>query len=128
MKERGPELTREGERYPSRAQDLAYLPGDPPAPGEGRRIADGLWWLRMPLPMELNHINLWLLEDGDSCTVVDTGLGAEECRAAWESLEAGDGRPWALRNARVRSSTSVGSIRRNAEEDSCACCDIQIPA
>ena len=87
MKEHGPELTREGERYPSRAQDLAYLPGDPPAPGEGRRIADGLWWLRMPLPMELNHINLWLLEDGDSCTVVDTGLGAEECRAAWESLE-----------------------------------------
>jgi glyoxylase-like metal-dependent hydrolase (beta-lactamase superfamily II) len=87
MKERGPELTREGERYPSRAQDLAYLDGDPPAPGQGRRIADGLWWLRMPLPMELNHINLWLLEDGDACTVVDSGLAAEECRAAWETLE-----------------------------------------
>lgn len=87
MKERVPELTREGERYPSRDQDLDYLPGDPPAPGQALRIADGPWWLRMPLPMELNHINLWLLEDGDSCTVVDTGLAAEECRVAWESLE-----------------------------------------
>ena len=87
MKERAPELTGEGERYPSRDQDLDYLPADPPPPGQARRIADGLWWLRMPLPMELNHINLWLLEDGDSCTVVDTGLAAEESRLAWKSLE-----------------------------------------
>lgn len=87
MKERGPEITAEGERYPSRTQDLDYLPGDPPAPGEGRQLAPGLTWLRMPLPMELNHINLWLLEDGDECTVVDTGLAADDCRAAWESLE-----------------------------------------
>ena len=87
MKERAPELTREGERYASRDLDLDYLPGDPPTSGQGRRIAEGLCWLRMPLPIELNHINLWLLEDGDSCTVVDTGLAAHECRAAWESIE-----------------------------------------
>jgi glyoxylase-like metal-dependent hydrolase (beta-lactamase superfamily II) len=87
VSERKPELTQEGARYPSSARDLDYLPGDPPAPGEARRIADGLWWLRMPLPMDLNHINLWLLEDGAACTVVDTGLSAGECREAWQSLE-----------------------------------------
>jgi glyoxylase-like metal-dependent hydrolase (beta-lactamase superfamily II) len=85
--ERGAGLTREGERYPSRGRDLDYLADDAPEPGHGRRIAEGLTWLRMPLPMELNHINLWLLEDGASCTVIDTGLAAPECRAAWESLE-----------------------------------------
>jgi glyoxylase-like metal-dependent hydrolase (beta-lactamase superfamily II) len=87
VNERGRELTSEGERYASKAQDLSYLPGDPPPQGEGRRLADGLWWLRMPLPMELNHINLWLLEDASSCTVIDTGLAAPECRVAWEALE-----------------------------------------
>jgi glyoxylase-like metal-dependent hydrolase (beta-lactamase superfamily II) len=87
MKQRGPEITTEGERYPSRAQDLDYLPGEPPGVGQGRQLAPGLWWLRMPLPMELNHINLWLLEDRDGRTVVDTGMAADECRAAWGSLE-----------------------------------------
>lgn len=87
MTGREPALTREGERYASRARDLDYLPGDPPEPGAARRIGERLWWLRMPLPMELNHINLWLLEDGAECTLVDTGLAAEVCRAAWESLE-----------------------------------------
>jgi glyoxylase-like metal-dependent hydrolase (beta-lactamase superfamily II) len=86
MTAREPVLTREGERYTSRARDLEYLAGEPPEPGHARHIADGLWWLRMPLPMELNHINLWLLEEGSDCTVVDTGLAAEECRAAWELL------------------------------------------
>ena len=28
----------------------------------------------MRLPMQLNHINLWLLEDGDGWTIVDTGI------------------------------------------------------
>jgi glyoxylase-like metal-dependent hydrolase (beta-lactamase superfamily II) len=87
MSGREPALTPEGERYASRARDLAYLPGDPPEPGEARRIAECLWWLRMPLPMELNHINLWLLDDGGECTVVDSGLAAEACRAAWQSFE-----------------------------------------
>ena len=86
---RGPAISREGELYPSRAQDLDYLEGEPPAPGEARRIADGLLWLRMPLPMELNHINLWLLEDDDRCTVIDTGLNADVCREAWSSFEHG---------------------------------------
>ena len=33
---------------------------DPPA-GEPQPIADGVWWVRFPMPMSLDHINLWLL-------------------------------------------------------------------
>jgi hypothetical protein len=34
-----------------------------PEIGETMPIADGIHWLRMPLPFSLGHINLWLLED-----------------------------------------------------------------
>ena len=58
-------------------------------------MAPGIWWIRMPLPFALDHINLWLLEDGDGWTVVDTGYGVEATWALWEQLLAGvmGGRP-----------------------------------
>jgi glyoxylase-like metal-dependent hydrolase (beta-lactamase superfamily II) len=37
--------------------------------------------------MELTHINVWLLEDGEGWTLVDTGMAADPCREAWASLE-----------------------------------------
>jgi glyoxylase-like metal-dependent hydrolase (beta-lactamase superfamily II) len=43
----------------------------------------------MPLPFALDHINLWLLEDGDSWTLVDTGYGVEATWALWEGHFAG---------------------------------------
>jgi hypothetical protein len=45
-----------------------------PQPGEALAVAEGVWWIRMPLPFALDHINLWVLEDGDGWTLVDTGL------------------------------------------------------
>ena len=45
----------------------------PPGAGETLRVAPGVEWLRMPLPFALDHINLWLLEDGPSWTIVDSG-------------------------------------------------------
>ena len=48
----------------------------------------GLHWYRMPLPIDLNHINLWLIEDGAGFTLIDTGFPAISCTAAWEELEA----------------------------------------
>ncbi len=41
----------------------------------------------MPLPIDLNHINLWLIEDGDGFTLVDTGFPASSCTDVWEQLE-----------------------------------------
>ncbi len=57
-----------------------------PAPGEPREIAPGIYWVRFPMPMSLDHINLWLLEDGDGWTVVDTCLDTPTSREIWESL------------------------------------------
>jgi len=38
----------------------------------------------MPLPFALDHINLWILEDGDGFTVVDTGYGVEATFELWQ--------------------------------------------
>ncbi|HZT87602.1 MAG TPA: MBL fold metallo-hydrolase [Stellaceae bacterium] len=57
-----------------------------PSPGHAEPVAPGVWWLRMRLPFALNHINLWLLEDGDGWTVVDTGFALPETREAWERV------------------------------------------
>ena len=67
----------------------------PPAPGNVVTIAPGINWLRMPLPFQLDHINLWLVEDGPGWTVVDTGVGLGETRALWERVFAAclGGRP-----------------------------------
>jgi glyoxylase-like metal-dependent hydrolase (beta-lactamase superfamily II) len=58
-------------------------------------VAEGLLWVRLPLPIELNHINVWLLEDGDGWTLVDTGLAVDASKEAWGRLEveALGGRP-----------------------------------
>jgi glyoxylase-like metal-dependent hydrolase (beta-lactamase superfamily II) len=81
-----PPVSAEGHAFASAAQRIEYLPVDIPAPGDYAQVAPGILWLRIPMPMDLNHINLWLLEDGDGWTLVDTGLGADMCREAWESL------------------------------------------
>ncbi len=62
----------------------------PPAPGSTLTVAPGIRWLRMPLPFALNHINLWLLDDGDGVTVVDTGLGLPDTRELWERIFASE--------------------------------------
>jgi glyoxylase-like metal-dependent hydrolase (beta-lactamase superfamily II) len=73
---------------PSQAEPHAieYPTTEVPVPGTSVEIAPGVWWLRMLLPFALNHINLWLLEDGDGWTIVDTGLGDEATRAHWEQV------------------------------------------
>ena len=66
-----------------------------PAPGETLEVATGVRWIRMPLPFALDHINLWLLEDGDGWTIIDTGARTEATTAAWQQLlaDALGGRP-----------------------------------
>lgn len=60
----------------------------PPGPGKALTIAPGVWWLRMPLPFALDHINLWLLEDGAGWTIVDTGYAMAETKELWERIFA----------------------------------------
>jgi glyoxylase-like metal-dependent hydrolase (beta-lactamase superfamily II) len=62
---------------------LTYPYDKPPAFGTTMEIAAGVYWLRMPLPMSLNHINLYLLEGDTGWTVVDTGIRGSETRDLW---------------------------------------------
>jgi glyoxylase-like metal-dependent hydrolase (beta-lactamase superfamily II) len=47
----------------------------------------------MPLPFALDHINLWLLDDGDERVIVDSGYGSDDTRSAWTALLDADPRP-----------------------------------
>src|SRR5205809_764633 len=57
-----------------------------PAAGATLEVAPGVYWLRMPLPFQLDHINLWMLEDEDGLTIVDTGIGNDITRENWEKI------------------------------------------
>ena len=76
-------------------EPVAYEFPETPDPGNTLSLGNGITWLRMPLPFALSHINLWLLEDGDGCTLVDTGVCSEDSQTVWRRvLEKDlDGRP-----------------------------------
>lgn len=57
-----------------------------PPDGGVLEVAPGVRWLRMPLPFVLNHINLWLLDDGDGWCLVDTGIASRQTRQIWEQV------------------------------------------
>jgi glyoxylase-like metal-dependent hydrolase (beta-lactamase superfamily II) len=65
---------------------LSYPLGGEPEIGEIAEIAPGVKWLRLPLPFLLNHINVWLLRDGDGWALVDTGLFTETTREVWRHV------------------------------------------
>jgi glyoxylase-like metal-dependent hydrolase (beta-lactamase superfamily II) len=65
---------------------LKYLFDDAPESGQLREIAPGVLWLRMPLPLALDHINLYLLEDTDGWWIVDTGIAIDPTRELWEAV------------------------------------------
>lgn len=75
---------------------IDYVLGDAlPEPGTAMTVADGVRWVRMPLPFALNHVNLYLLDDGDGWVLVDCGLGNDTTRELWTRILESqlDGRP-----------------------------------
>lgn len=73
----------------SRSGGLTYPCGDPPESGAAIEIAPDVFWIRMPLPFALSHINLWAIKDNQGWALIDTGLQTEETATAWRSLFAG---------------------------------------
>jgi len=73
-----------------RAEGIRYPWEDPPAQGtEAIEVAPGVLWLRMPLPMKLDHVNIYALDEGDSWTVIDTGFASKRSKAIWTEAMAG---------------------------------------
>lgn len=74
---------------------LHYPFPDPPAEGAATEVAPGVLWMRLPLPMKLDHVNVYAFDDGDGWSVLDTGFASGRSRAIWERLQSGPlaGRP-----------------------------------
>ncbi len=68
--------------------EVAYPFAEPPPLGQLQEVADGVFWLRMPLPMALDHINLWLVRGEEDWTVVDTGIALDDTKALWKDVLA----------------------------------------
>lgn len=77
----------------STAPPLSYPLPELPEAGATLLAAPGVRWVRMPLPFALDHINLWLLDDGTDLVAVDCGYGLDETRQYWTDLLAGEKRP-----------------------------------
>ncbi|HEY6705536.1 MAG TPA: MBL fold metallo-hydrolase, partial [Xanthobacteraceae bacterium] len=58
----------------------------PPEPGRPIEIAPGILWVRLALPFRLDHVNVYLIEDGAGWAVLDTGIDDAPTRATWEAL------------------------------------------
>ncbi len=61
----------------------------PPAEGEATEVGEGALWMRLPLPMALDHVNVFAFRDDDGWTIVDTGFDTRRSRAIWEKLLSG---------------------------------------
>ncbi len=68
--------------------ELEYPLTAPLADGSVVEIAPGILWARMPMPMSLDHINVYLLRAGDGWTLVDTGLNTDAVRRLWIHIAA----------------------------------------
>lgn len=65
---------------------LHYTHETLPAAGDAVEVAPGVRWLRMPLPYVLDHVNLWLIRDGDAWAAVDTGIALDPVKHAWRTV------------------------------------------
>ncbi|MFM2356998.1 MAG: hypothetical protein RLZZ528_2734 [Pseudomonadota bacterium] len=71
------------------AGGIRHLTETPPVAGQAAEIAPGILWMRLPLPMALNHVNAYALDDGEGWTVIDPGLSSAKARGIWDGLLAG---------------------------------------
>jgi glyoxylase-like metal-dependent hydrolase (beta-lactamase superfamily II) len=79
-------VTAEGKAYFSAR--LQFIDLEPPRTGQAVQVAPGVRWCRIPLPIDLNHINVWLIEHEGGCVVVDTGMASPVGEEAWLAVEA----------------------------------------
>src|SRR5689334_5967918 len=70
----------------SSAEALRYPWEQHPGEDQVVEVAPGVLWLRLKLPFRLNHVNIYLLADGDGWTAIDSGFGNEDSIAAWTAL------------------------------------------
>ena len=71
------------------SDDLKFTVQRPPPYGELTDVLPGLFWVRLPVPLTLNHVNCWLLDDGPGWTLVDCGMNTDDIFEIWDRLWRG---------------------------------------
>lgn len=68
-------------------KEIEYPLGTRPADGEVLEVIPGVYWVRMPIPFKgLDFINLYLLEDEDGWTLVDSGFNSTKIKVLWDEV------------------------------------------
>lgn len=83
---RSPCGKRRAEAVSDNGPKLDYPFAGRPESGEVLEIAPGICWLRLSLPFQLNHINVWLLREENGWALVDTGLYTNTTREVWKDV------------------------------------------
>ncbi len=61
-------------------------PFEAPEFGDKITIAPGIDWLRLPLPMALDHINIYILQGDDGLTIIDTVVKTDKLKTMWDEV------------------------------------------
>ena len=69
---------------------IHYPHETPPAKGTAREIADGILWIRLSMPLGLDHVNVYALREPNGWTVIDTGLDTKLNRREWAAIITDD--------------------------------------
>lgn len=72
-------------------QQLDYVFADAiPHPGQAIEVTPDVFWVRMPLPFVLDHVNVWVMRDEidgvKGWTIVDCGIADDSIHANWERV------------------------------------------
>jgi len=71
------------------SDDLHFTVPRAPQFGELNDLVPGMYWVRLPLPLTMNHINFWLLDNGPGWTMIDCGMNTDDIFEIWDKLWKG---------------------------------------
>jgi len=77
---------RSDARLVTEANDLRGMLQEPAPFAKPQEILPGLSWVRLALPLRLDHVNVWLMDDADGMSVIDCGPGTDANRMFWTKL------------------------------------------
>jgi len=76
------------DRHPKFAGAPLEYPWNTEVPDFGSliEVASGIFWTRLPLPWALDHINVYIIDDGDGWTIIDTGIDGAQTQKCWQLI------------------------------------------
>ena len=54
------------------------------------KIQEGVYWVKLLLPSMISHVNIYILDDIDGITIIDTGLFCNSCIDHWRNILTND--------------------------------------